>query len=290
MSIAFMFLCYTQPHMPEIWQQFLDEKTANIYLHAKNKEQTSTFWKSKLCKKCIKTSWGDISLVKATLILLTYAVYDKSNTHFVLLSDSCLPVNNYNHTYDQISSMKQSNFNIRKSYNPRDTKNAFQKALIKHSQWFILTRDDAEFILNNDHLNDVKKLKLIDERYFGSVLNYYKRPFTDSIKTFDTWKGNYNREMPYYMRDQYPMSLIRVKQGSIVDRVIKGSEVREHVCRKIYDKIYRKLNISTAHPVTFIYLDLLVLSYVKKSGALFMRKINKNTKIDADVIRKILHK
>ena len=57
-------------------------------------------------KYCIEnkvdTSWGDISLVKATLNLFKEAFNNKDNRYFILLSDKCIPLYSESQIYDKV--------------------------------------------------------------------------------------------------------------------------------------------------------------------------------------------
>jgi len=77
-KIAFCFLIYDIINHEELWNIFfknVNKNKYNIYIHYKYNKQLKYFEKYKL-NNCIKTSYADISLVKAQNLLLEKALTD----------------------------------------------------------------------------------------------------------------------------------------------------------------------------------------------------------------------
>jgi hypothetical protein len=49
-----------------------------------------------------KVAWGQISMVDAERRLLAHALVDPDNQHFILLSDSCVPLFDFNYIYNHL--------------------------------------------------------------------------------------------------------------------------------------------------------------------------------------------
>ena len=86
MKIAFLFLIKNEINHSELWQNFFEnnEDKYNIYIHNKN-PITNSFFNQFIIPENIETEWGKISIVKATLLLLKYALNDKENKRFILV-------------------------------------------------------------------------------------------------------------------------------------------------------------------------------------------------------------
>ena len=151
MTIAYMFLTYDNPILSDLWNLYLQDDSAKIYLHPKNKELVSDKFYDNIIPENVETRWGHISLVEATLLLLKYALKDLSNTHFVLLSGACMPIHPYGELRRRIKQIKLSCFefknkvvNVSKLIECSVIK---KDKVMKQSQWMILTRSDAEFFM-----------------------------------------------------------------------------------------------------------------------------------------------
>jgi hypothetical protein len=92
---AFLFLTYNDLNQPLIWDQFF-KKGVNIYIHPKYKNRLKSKYKKYVIGDHISTTWGDISIVEATLLLLKEAYKNKHNEYFTLCSNSCVPLYSFN--------------------------------------------------------------------------------------------------------------------------------------------------------------------------------------------------
>ena len=83
----------------------MDTTKYNIYTHAKNPDKVSSFLKSTLLPSDynVNTAWGHV--VGAYLSLLKYAMSnDENNTHFILISESCIPLLIFDKLYQFLDS------------------------------------------------------------------------------------------------------------------------------------------------------------------------------------------
>jgi hypothetical protein len=154
-KLAFCFLINDIINHEELWHIFfknVDTNKYNIYIHYKSNEPLTYFEKYKVTST-IATSWGDISLVKAQNILLQSAISCADNTHFIFLSNSCIPLKPFDYVYQHLQDA-YSYFNIcdQSQCFPRCNslldlihKECIQKA----SQWCILNRKHTELLLTN---------------------------------------------------------------------------------------------------------------------------------------------
>lgn len=284
-----MFLSYKEPVALSLWTKYLSAETANVYLHPKTTDQSSSFFKSKTVPNPCQTKWGDISLVKATLLLLQYALRNTENTHFILLSDSCIPVYAYSDLYSKITEMKQSqlyskkvNDNISRFVESDKLKRSH---IMKQSQWMILTRDDAEFFCKHNHIKNFTQMPLTDEKYFITLLNAYGRPWSERMTTYHLWNKDYDETLEYSIRSQFPLDILRRKSNPLINDIIMNKSLNQ----KVRARIVARAKLSKAHPITFRYINMEVLKAARDQGSLFLRKINAKTKMTDEVINNILH-
>ena len=106
MSIALCFLTYKNIKHTKIWNNIFKKykNILNVYIHNKYDFIDKKYNTHKFCiKNTMKTNYGDISLVKATIQLFRAAYYNKDNKFFILLSDSCIPIQNFDYIYNLIN-------------------------------------------------------------------------------------------------------------------------------------------------------------------------------------------
>jgi hypothetical protein len=120
MKIAFCFLTYNEIIRYDIWNSFFENININkyiVYIHPKNinnfeyniKYDLKYNFNYKVVKNIINTkSKNDISIVRATIQLLKESYNDNEITHFIFLSQSCIPLYDFNKIYDIVSLFNSS--------------------------------------------------------------------------------------------------------------------------------------------------------------------------------------
>jgi hypothetical protein len=151
-----------------------------------------------------EAGWGQISMVDAERRLLANALLDFTNERFVLLSESCIPVQNFTTFYDLMIDSKESNVGTFDDPGPfgrgRYTEAFSPEVDIDHwrkgAQWFEVSRKHAVYIIS-----DVKyypKFRdfcvpacYVDEHYISTMM-YIEFPdeiSTRSITSVDWSRG-----------------------------------------------------------------------------------------------------
>lgn len=213
-KIAFLFLTRGEVNNVQVWEKYFqdaDNSKYRIVIHAKNPTTlTSSIWTSRnsTILKPIPTAWGTISLVKATIYLLQTAISDPSVTKFVLLSEFCLPTNNFNNMYNTLISetnrsrihwmlgKNMDRYSIIKSYVNMPAHN-----WAKQSQWMCLDRKHVSTLLSpihtnilNQQLKDYMYCPAPDEHFFINMFLYVVRINNNEIInhpiTFVDWSNN----------------------------------------------------------------------------------------------------
>ena len=221
-KIAFMFLTIESLHQGERWHQFLDQgrDRATVYCHPKYPNHIKQkFLQDSIISNRIATSWANVSLVRATNNMIAEALKDPDNQYFMLLSEKCMPLYDFDHTYEQIVETGKSwIFNYKWTSSPQQNTNRW-KALhdrvkyhpngldlefgqfYKQSQWMLLTRSHAELIVANNHIaNQFHRMSAPDEHYYVNLLRQKIRSFDSEVVnypiTYVNWKDNSDGSHP----------------------------------------------------------------------------------------------
>ncbi|KAM0973776.1 hypothetical protein ACFX2I_016940 [Malus domestica] len=112
-KIAFMFLTPGTLPFEELWENFFQghEDKFTVYVHASKQKpvHVSRYFAdrdihSEQMPLIINSQvvWGKFSMVEAEKRLLANALLDPDNQHFVLLSDSCIPLHNFDYVYNYL--------------------------------------------------------------------------------------------------------------------------------------------------------------------------------------------
>ena len=195
-KIAFCFLIYDTINHEELWNLFfskVNKEKYTIYIHYKENKPLKYFEEYKL-QSCIKTSWNDISIVKAQNLLLETALKD-DNTHFIFISNSCIPLKSFNTIYDFLL-LGKSHFN--KQVNPDDKRK--RKYIKKASQWCILNKKHAELMTSSKEYCSWPVVTPDEYCYISNI--YYNNLqheilYTDNLSIGATTFTNWSHGMEY---------------------------------------------------------------------------------------------
>ena len=199
MKIAYLFLTYDNLlHKQEIMETV---HTDNMYIHPKYANQVDADLAKYVIPHSVPTSWGDISIVRATLALLREAHRNRANKWFVLLSQDCYPVATYTDIHNILNAQTHSMFD----YVAQD------HDIYKTSQWWALTREDVDIILRNQckfdaHHYSFSPRKFIrpafefafDEIYFLSLLRWVNPhyQYIQAQPVYTRWLHNVHMHHP----------------------------------------------------------------------------------------------
>jgi hypothetical protein len=176
-KMAFMFLTRGDVLHPQIWQEFFADAGDElpIFLHAKEPAAVGD-WLASVARRVptMPTAWGNISLVRATLALMKAALAESDATHFVLLSESCVPIKSWaairaRLVLDDRSRIGwQSYAEMKHSHRQRSEAVTSMTAGMWHfqHQWMVLRRDLVECALSEDRTAEWEGCFAPDEHYF----------------------------------------------------------------------------------------------------------------------------
>ncbi|KAI9097641.1 hypothetical protein K1719_025412 [Acacia pycnantha] len=157
-KVAFLFLTPDPLPFEKLWDTFFEghEGKFSVYVHMPNEKpvhKSRYFVGREIRSKPV--GWGSISTVEAERRLLANALLDPDNQHFVLLSDSCIPVRNFEFVYNYLL---LANVSFIECYvdpgihgNGRYIEHMLpeveQKDFRKGSQWFSMKRKHAIMVM-----------------------------------------------------------------------------------------------------------------------------------------------
>ncbi|CAL1360658.1 unnamed protein product [Linum trigynum] len=161
-KIAFMFLTKGPLPLAPLWEKFFNgqEGLYSIYVHAlphyvSNFSTSSVFYKRQIPSQAVE--WGRMSMCEAERRLLANALLDISNEWFVLVSEACIPLQNFSIVYRYISRSRYSFMGSvdeqgqygRGRYNPNMEPEVTLDQWRKGSQWFEVNRKLALHIVSD---------------------------------------------------------------------------------------------------------------------------------------------
>lgn len=198
-KLALLFLTRGDVNHPNVWQEWISQGRAQIalYSHPKNPDEIEGgFLDGTAIDKLIATGWGQVSLVQATLALLAEALKDEDNTHFVLLSESCVPIQPLARLLLRLKYDGRSRFgfkNFKEASLVRKQRAATAPDIPEgcwrfHQQWWLLDRAAAVMVTRSDRSGQFGDYLASDEAYFGTNLMMEGYPVDDLVDDRDlTW-------------------------------------------------------------------------------------------------------
>ncbi|KAH6793188.1 Core-2/I-branching beta-1 [Perilla frutescens var. hirtella] len=188
-KIAFMFLVRGPLPLAPLWEKFFKghEKLYTIYVHSLPSYQpdfqpSSVFYGRQVPSQAVE--WGMMSMCDAERRLLANALLDIYNEWFVLLSEACIPLQNFNIVYRYISRSRFSFMGAFDEPGPfgRGRYNQNMSPLInitnwrKGSQWFEINRKLAvDIVQDNTYYPKFEQFCrpscYVDEHYFPTMLS-----------------------------------------------------------------------------------------------------------------------
>jgi len=203
-KIALCFLTYDNLSQPKLWSEIINNNKdkLNVYIHNKTDFVDNTYELHKFCiPNKIATKYAHKSLIEATLELFRTAYNaDPLNRFFILLSDKCIPLHNFDFIYKQVFELNSNIiFSILSDNNPygsmerykyiKDKNFIKKKQFMKDSQWILLNRDTVSFFINHNYLHLYSdNFVAADEHYFGTFCNKFQIPFINKSITFVNWR------------------------------------------------------------------------------------------------------
>jgi len=200
--LGLLFIIIDKLPFESVWRLWLKECSAchqmrvRIWIHAKfPKNVTSPWVQERLVKSFqLKPDWGSLELTDVMIRMLKEAVEGEEGggsgglppTHFVFVSESCVPIASLDKTMREISLSRNVSW---MNYNTTSTNGYAQQGqfdvlkgiipaqcVVKADQWIMLSRQHAQTVLSlpeklgSPVLPLFKKVRASDEMYFPCCL------------------------------------------------------------------------------------------------------------------------
>jgi tetratricopeptide (TPR) repeat protein len=219
-KIAFLFLVRNKIINEEIWTAFLKlhKDEFNLYIHSKEEFNGKYFEENVIYAK-IPTAWANT--VNAQNELLRVAFLDKENFKFIFLSETCLPLLNFNSIFNSLNKDDRSymsNYPIWfGSSCDRYIKELPTKHLRANPQWLILNRNHSKLFLNEGYIQNIcTKYPADQEHYYSTCLSFYNKlpDVHDKPTTFVDWSRSVDGNHPYSFEEfnDYDLNLLKKKR------------------------------------------------------------------------------
>ncbi len=203
-NIAFLFLTRDEINNHQIWEEYFSGNVnCKVYCHSKSPGKVSLPWqKAALIEEKIATQWGHISIVRAMLALLGAAVKKNNHSHFVFLSESCVPIKPLSILQSYLRMDGRSVIDWRypgmlSNSDPLRLRRLNVAPLIPqncwrfHGQWFMLDREAVNCLLQDDLTLFFEHVHAPDEAYFVTALQMQGFPIMNNVSrralTFTKW-------------------------------------------------------------------------------------------------------
>ncbi|XP_038886720.1 glycosyltransferase BC10 isoform X1 [Benincasa hispida] len=172
-KIAFMFLTPGSLPFEKLWHKFFDghDDRFSVYVHASREKvpRVSPHFVGRDIRS-EKVAWGEISMVDAEKRLLANALLDPDNQYFVLISETCVPLHDFEYIYNYLMFTNVSYIDCfvdpgphgSGRYSERMLPEIEKKDFRKGSQWFSMKRQHAIIVM-------------ADSLYYTKFKRYCKR-------------------------------------------------------------------------------------------------------------------
>lgn len=194
-KIAFLFMARGPTPLEDIWREFFrwnaDEKhySVHIHVHKGYKIPATSFFHGKEIPDEGREGggflWGNMAQVRAIKRLVQHALKDPLVQWFAMMSESCIPLSNFNTMRNSLLSFDKSIVNVcDMGAGEMETDTRWRKTLDdggfekkwwrKSGTWFALMRDHAVMFAEEKKFEPYwEKVPCCDEHYLPSILAYY---------------------------------------------------------------------------------------------------------------------
>ncbi|XP_075522286.1 glycosyltransferase BC10-like [Primulina tabacum] len=232
-KVAFMFLTRGPVILAPLWELFFKGHKGlySIYVHSDpcfngSEPKGSVFHGRRIPSK--EVEWGNINMIEAERRLLANALLDFSNQHFVLLSESCIPLYNFSIIYSYLMNSTRSFVEVldlpgpvgRGRYSHRMNPIIKLDQWRKGSQWFGMRRDLAvEVVADNTYLSVFKNYCngscYADEHYLPTLVNIkFGGINSNRGLTWVDWTRGGPHPSKFIRPDVTPMFLEKLRDGT----------------------------------------------------------------------------
>jgi len=181
-DLAFLFMCKDELHHPVVWNEYLRGHDAATFFI--NLNEKGGGWEAPLSGRIVSQTQvsSDTGIhLSAMLDLLKSSLADSTATHFIFVSDSCVPVRSLEELErslrldprSRIKTIPWSRLRRADLLKAQRAENiaGIRKELVHfHDVWIILSREDAELVTKQNWAPVFEGTQCPEEYYFATVL------------------------------------------------------------------------------------------------------------------------
>jgi hypothetical protein len=218
-KISFLFLTQKELTQSNIWFDYfkgINNDLYSIYVHSKPDFNHSNFFNYQI--ESIPTKWGSFSLIDAQQLLLNKSLDDKDNNVFIFISETTIPITNFETFYKFISENNNKSIfysekcSINNHCNRINTINNIHNWGVTNwyinPQWVLFNREHATFLKNNflEIKNIFENSNHPEEHAYSTFMEYKNvindKNYLNKDLTFVDWFG-FNGTYPssYFTHD-----------------------------------------------------------------------------------------
>lgn len=246
-KLGLLFLTRGDVHHPQIWREYAAQAPGHvkIFCHPKAPESLKEgFLEGTAIANLIETGWGDVSLVQATRALMARALQEKELTHFVLLSESCVPIRPLGALLQHLRLDPRPLLRTRNYANALDLQKERaakvtwipQECWRFHSQWWLMDRTAALWSSAHDYTETFCDFLASDESYFATVLQMQGYPVDDAcrpaLSTWVKWREDVGRPVEHTEVDALTVAEMQASAAFFARKFLPESDIarwRMHV-------------------------------------------------------------
>lgn len=237
LKIAFLFLTIADVYHEHYWQDFFKyhEPQYSVYIHSKEPLSENSFFKSHEIESKISTTWENT--MKAQIELLREALKDPCNDKFIFVSESTIPLQDFDTIYESLIARDKSIFSFcpnphqdpqrvgtfwgYHNYQPKRILYPIPARLqYRNSQWVILSRKHAQLMVDDTKYIEMITRHICDQEHYPSTFLAIKGLLDEVANcqtTYDDWIITSSPAHPFTFTD-----LTEEKQIKPLIKAIQG--------------------------------------------------------------------
>jgi core-2/I-Branching enzyme len=207
-KIALLFLTISSIYHEPYWNDFLKGNTDrySMYIHSKESlaATDSKFKEYEISEKeKVETTWANT--MKAQIVLLKEALKDPQNKKFIFLSESTIPLQDFDKVHKMVMETEKSIFPYEPNphqdinnplYKKRNLNLVPKEFRYKNPQWVVLNRKHAKLMVeDNIYIEKVTNYEADNELYPATLLAS-QGLLNNEVENKDTTYVNWHKENP----------------------------------------------------------------------------------------------
>jgi len=238
LKIAFLFLTISNVYHENHWRDFFAGYSDyySVYLHAKESVSKNSFFKPYEITTKVPTAWANT--MRAQIELLKTALADPDNEKFIFISESTIPLADFDTAYTHLMRNDLSIFYFRPNphvntngdFSPQPKRNLAPipaNKQFKSTQWVVLNRKHAQLMVQDDsYLNIIANYPCDNEHYPATFL--LNNNLFDEIDPHDVTYVEWRKPAP-----KHPYAFTNLQKNDELEALLKAQEHGYLFARKI---------------------------------------------------------